>query len=307
MKRNVVPAKQINHAFKVGLACSLAFGFAAGQMAFGATPLGDPLVPLGDASEFSLLVTDGGINSSDSAFQNRDIGLAAAGFTYAQSGGGETNLQQPTDALINTGSTVGDHPANVTIVQNNSTNAFLAQAVTDATNESAILAALPSTMSLGNVTGGETVTLLSGENVVSVGNINLNQAALTLSAPAGATIIVNVSGTITLNGGSQGNGLRLAGGVTPNDVFFNILSTGNNVTTTGGGNAQDIQGSILDLKGDVELHPGEVDGQIIAKTFSSSSGALVSPVPVPEPSAWVMMLGGLGLLRCLQRVRRVLL
>jgi hypothetical protein len=37
MKRNVVPAKQINHAFKVGLACSLAFGFAAGQIAFGAT------------------------------------------------------------------------------------------------------------------------------------------------------------------------------------------------------------------------------------------------------------------------------
>jgi choice-of-anchor A domain-containing protein len=305
MKRNVVPAKQINHAFKVGLACSLAFGFAAGQMALGATPLGDPLVPLGDASEFSLLVTDGGINSSDSAFQNGDIGLAAAGFTYAQSGGGETNLQQPTDALINTGSTVGDHPSVVTIVQNSSTNAFLAQAVTDATSESNALAALTPTVTLGNVTTGETVTLSSGENVVSVGTINLNQAALTLSAPAGATIIVNVTGSITLNGGSQGNGLRLAGGVTPNDVFFNIIG-GGTVSTTGGGNAQDIQGSILDLQGDVELHPGEVDGQIIAKTFSSSSGALVSPMPVPEPSAWVMMLGGLGLLRCLQRVRRVL-
>src|SRR5215469_8113338 len=121
-------------AFRVGLACSVAFGFAAGQMAFAATPLGDPLVPLGDASGFTLLVTDGGINSSDSAFQNGDIGLAAAGFTYAQSGGGETNLQQPTNALINTGSTVGAHPSGVTIVQNSSTNAFLAQAVTDATN-----------------------------------------------------------------------------------------------------------------------------------------------------------------------------
>jgi len=192
----------------------------------------------------------------------------------------------------------------VTIVQNSSTNAFLAQAVTDATNESNALAALTPTVSLGNVTTGETVTLSSGENVVSVGTINLNQAALTLSAPAGATIIVNVTGSITLNGGSQGNGLRLAGGVTPNDVFFNIIG-GGAVTTTGGGNAQAIQGSVLDLLGDVELHPGEVDGQIIAKDFSSSSGALVSPPPVPEPSTWVLMLGGIGLSRCLQRVRRV--
>jgi choice-of-anchor A domain-containing protein len=200
---------------------------------------------------------------------------------------------------------VGAHPSVVTIVQNSSTNAFLAQAVTDATNESNALAALTPTVTLGNVTSGETVTLSSGENVVSVGNINLNQAALTLSAPAGATIIVNVSGTITLAGGSQGNGLRLAGGVTPNNVFFNILSSGSNVTTSGGGNAQAIQGTILDLQGSVGLHPAEVDGQIIAKDFSSSSGALVSPVPVPEPSAWVMMLGGLGLLLCLQRVRRV--
>ena len=30
--------KQVNRAFRVGLACSVAFGFAAGQMAFG-TPL----------------------------------------------------------------------------------------------------------------------------------------------------------------------------------------------------------------------------------------------------------------------------
>jgi len=67
VKTNIVPGKQLNRAFRVGLACSVAFGFAAGQMAFGA-PLGDPLVPLGDASGFTLLVTDGGINSSDSAF-----------------------------------------------------------------------------------------------------------------------------------------------------------------------------------------------------------------------------------------------
>jgi len=95
MKTNIVPGKQINRAFKLGLACSLAFAFAAGQTAFGTTPLGDPLVPLGGASGFSLLVTDGGINSSDSAFQNGDIGLAAAGFTYAQSGGGRPICSNP--------------------------------------------------------------------------------------------------------------------------------------------------------------------------------------------------------------------
>ena len=93
--------------------------------------------------------------------------------------------------------------------------------------------------------------------------------------------------------------------MTPNNVFFNIIG-GGTVTTTGVGAAEDIQGSILNLQGDVGLQPGEVVGQIITTKFSSSSGALISPVPVPEPSAWVMILGGLGLLRCLQRVRRVL-
>lgn len=306
MKSNIVAGDQITNVFKLGLACSIVFGFAAGRLAFGATPLGDPLVPLGNASAFSVLATNGRIQSSDTAFQNGEIGVAAAGFSYAQSGGGETNLQQPTSALINTGSSVGDHPSIVTIIQSASTNAFLAQAVTDATNESNALAALTPTLSLGNVTTGQTITLSSGQNVVSVGNINLNQAALTLSAPAGATIIVNASGTITLAGGNQGNGLRLTGGVTANDVFFNVLSSGSNVTTSGGGNAQNIQGSILDLKGMVNLSPAEVDGQIIAQSIQTSSGSLVLPVPVPESSTWVMMLGcGLGLLRCLQRVRRV--
>ena len=280
--------KQTSPVFSLGIACLLAAGAVAGSSALGS------VIDLGAASGFSVLATDGNLSSSDSAFQNGNIGVAAAGFSYTQSGGGQTNTQQPITAFINSGSTVGDHPTSVTVDQSH--NAFLQQAVSDATHASNILGARAATDVLGNISTATTITKSAGNYVLSISNINLNQSALTLDAPAGSTFVINVSGSITLNGGSQGGGLRLAGGVTSNDVIYNIIG-GGTVSTTGGGNAQDIQGTILDLGGSVQLHPGEVDGQIIAKDFTSSSGALVSPLnAVPEANAGMVLAPIVGLI-----------
>ena len=234
------------------------------------------LFDLGDASGFSALAIDGNVSSSDSAFESGYIGVAAAGFQYTQSGGAETNMQQATTAFIHSGSWSGDHPYNVAI--NQSSDAFLQQAAVDASNASHTLASLAPTQFLGNVTQSTTVReTTAGSYVFDLMNINLNQASLTFKAPAGSTIVVNVLGSVSLNGGNQGNGLRLKGGITANDVIYNIVN-GGSVTTTGGGNSEVVQGSILDVKGGVELHPGEVDGQVIGKYVSTSSGcAVISP------------------------------
>jgi len=139
-----------------------------------------------------------------------------------------------------------------------------------------------------------------GHYVLSISSINLNQSALTLSAPAGSTFVLNISGNITLNGGGQGHGLILAGGLTSNDVVYNLTSANANLTTSGGGNAQQINGIVLatGANASVNLHPGQINGEVIARTFTSSSGALVNapPVVVPEVTPSSVIFGFLGLI-----------
>lgn len=267
------------------------------------------VVDLGDASGFAVLATDGNLTSSDSAFQG-NIGVAASGFSYSQAGGSETDLQQPITAYINSGSTVGTVPPAVTV--NQSSDAFLAQAVSDAKTASTNLANLTSTGNLGNITSAQTVTESAvGNYVFSVGTINLSQAALTLSAPAGSTFVLNIYNGVTLNGaGLPGTGILVSGGLSSRDVVFNVLN-GGSVSTTGIGSSQDIQGTILALGGAVSLDSAEVDGQVIAESFSSGRVTNVSPGPlnaIPEYNAGFVLaaLSPLMLLITPSRIRRTL-
>ena len=65
------------------------------------------------------------------------------------------------------------------------------------------------------------------------------------------------------------------------------------MNTTGGGNAQTIEGIVLatGANASVNLHPGAVDGEVVATTFTSSSGAAVQGfTTIPDPSsAWVLL------------------
>lgn len=161
-----------------------------------------------------------------------------------------------------------------------------------------MLASLAPTQTLGNINSAMNITEATvGHYVLSISSINLNQSALTLSAPAGSTFVLNISGNITLNGGSQGNGLLLGGGLTSNDVVYNLTGANSNLTTSGGGNAQQINGIVLatGTGASVNLHPGQINGEVIATTFTTSSGALVfSTVPEVTPSS--VIFGFLGLL-----------
>jgi hypothetical protein len=248
------------------------------------------VVDLGAAAGFSVLTYNTN-NTSDSAFQDGPIGVVNG--DWKQSGGGQTNTQQPTNVYLSPGHT-NSGPNVLTTVYD---AALLNSAWTDATNASAMLASLTPTQTLGAITTGQTITESAvGHYVLSISSINLNQSALTLSAPAGSTFVLNISGNITLAGGSQGNGLLLAGGLTPGDVVYNLTGANSNLTTSGGGNAQGIYGIVLATgsNASVNLHPGAIIGEVIATTFTSSSGALVTAVPEVTPSS--VIFGFLGLL-----------
>ena len=91
------------------------------------------------------------------------------------------------------------------------------------------------------------------------------------------------------------------------DVVFNITGNGNGSTSHGLNDESVLSGILLAPNSDVALTPGKIVGELIGGgSIDLASGAEVV-TPVPEPSTWVMLLGGLGLglLRCVQRVRRV--
>jgi Putative Ice-binding-like adhesive domain len=245
------------------------------------------VVDLGHAAGFSVL-TYNSSNVSDSAFNGGPIGVVNGNWT--QSGGGETDLQQPTTVYLSPGFS-NNGPSVETTVFN---SALLNSAWTDAVNASAMLASLAPTQTFGAITSSMTISESAvGHYVFSISSINLNQSALTLSAPAGSTFVLDISGNITLDGGSQGNGILLAGGLKSSDVFINLTGADSSLTTTGGGNAQQIFGTVLatGINASVNLHPGQINGEVIARTLTTSSGALVA---VPEVAPSPLILGFIG-------------
>jgi hypothetical protein len=247
------------------------------------------VVDLGDAAGFSVLTYNSN-NTSDSAFQGGPIGVVNGDWT--QSGGAQTNTQQPTQVILSPGHTNNGPAVETTVFD----AARLNSAWTDATNASAMLASLTPTQTLGAITSGQTISESSvGHYVFNISSINLNQSALTLSAPSGSSFVLNISGNITLNGGSQGNGILLSGGLTSSDVFINLTGASSSLTTSGGGNAQQIFGTVLatGVDASINLHPGQINGEIIARTLTTSSGAL-GVVPEVTPSS--VIFGFLGLI-----------
>jgi Putative Ice-binding-like adhesive domain len=245
------------------------------------------VVDLKSAAGWSVLTYNSN-NTSDSAFNGGPIGVVNGNWT--QSGGGTTNTQQPTTVYLSPGFTNNGPNVLKTVYDAAKLNA----AWNDAVNASAMLASLAPTQTFGAITSAMTISeATKGDYVFNISSINLNQSALTLSAPAGSQFVLNISGNITLNGGSQGNGILLAGGLNSSDVFINLTGTDSNLTTSGGGNAQQIFGTVIatGLNASVNLHPGQINGEIIARTLTTSSGAL----EVPEVTPSSVIFGFIGL------------
>jgi hypothetical protein len=205
----------------------------------GATPGRADFVGLGSAGQFAVLGIDSNVSFNGPGVINGDIGLTS-GSTFNFASPAKLNGTFFQDAGV-TGSISGVTFSGAIVTTN------LSQAVTDAQNAAASAAAQTATGSVpGNViTDNTTFNGSPGQNVLNVNGITLNNGNFTIHGSASDSFVINVAGNITVNGGANSS-ILLSGGVTPNNVLFNVTGTGHNVTFTGGGT---LNGRFLDLGG----------------------------------------------------------
>src|SRR5437667_8267994 len=154
-----------------------------------------------------ICIADSGKRSiTGSEFVTGNIRLSA-GATFSKSGSG----------------TVGG------VLQNQN----LSQQVTDALAAAAAATALPCTQTIGNLSSVQTIVGNGGLNVICVTNVTLSGGKkVFLMGGASDQLVVNVTGRWAVSGGSQ---IRVAGGLQPNAVLYNIIGTGGQVAFSGGG------------------------------------------------------------------------
>jgi choice-of-anchor A domain-containing protein len=143
-------------------------------------------------------------------------------------------------------------------------------------------------------------------NVTGAQLANAAGAGLFINAPAGATVIVNVSGATD---SMSSMGISLSGGVDKQHVLYNFYQASSLTINSIG-----VLGTILAPNANVNFAGGNIDGTMIAKNLSGSGeshwypflGNLPPITPIPEPSTIALAgLGTLGLAFAGWRKRRV--
>ena len=104
-------------------------------------------------------------------------------------------------------------------------NADLSAEISATYAKAASAARLPCTQSFPKLDGKSVTAIagVAGVNVICVRDVNLSGKQVTLFGPAGASFIINVTGNFVLTGGGHGPQIRVAGGVQPKDVLYNII------------------------------------------------------------------------------------
>ena len=216
-----------------------------------------------------------------------NVGVAASGYIDNQTGSAingsvyESAAGQYTGAG---GSLSGSTIINATLLASNNTGA--ATAASDAS-------ALTATQTFSGISATTTITGVAGLNVIDVnGNINLDNATLTLSGPKSAYFIINVAGGISLTGTTS---LLVAGGVHNSDVLYNLTLASSQLITNSA-SPTTLHGIFLadGASSEIYLHDFNLDGELIGHniTLGSSSQVTQSGV-VPEPSSLLLFSSGI--------------
>jgi hypothetical protein len=256
-------------------------------------------ISLGAASPYALFQLGGGgnFNTSDATVQGDvafgpgnygvtlgNLGINGNVFDSGNRAITPANLHSFTDVPLGQNPIIGPFTGTVTH------NVDLAQAVLDAQNASAAAAGLPVDFNLGNLTSGQTINLNSvspmtpGVYVINTTTLALQSGVvLTLNGAGiapGSQVIINVSGSFTLNGGQ----IVGAGGLDASHILVNDTGT-QGASITGSGI---LQGSFLGPRVNAQFNnnAAAVFGQVIVQSVQFSSHFRVfGELFIPEPSS----------------------
>jgi Ice-binding-like len=230
-------------------------------------------------------------NASSAGYINGNVGIAGKG-NISDSG-------TPITGNVYVGSSASVNPnvaANVSgsVIQTAASQTLLTQAAADAASASAAASALSGT-AIANITTGGTFAYAPG--VYDLSQINLSGVTLTLNGTAGQYYVFNISDSLTLSSAS----IVLSGGLTADNVLFNITRVGGTGLGMSGGLAteSELYGIVLADYSQVQETPGLVVGEIISgDNVSIASGAQVQGIPnIPDAgSSLLLMSFALGFL-----------
>ncbi len=264
----------------------------------------DNLIVGGNASNSGTLFNGGLLVNGDVNWASPSItGRVAVNGNATFTGGG--SLAGPV-SVVGTYTAPGYFPPNTSNVPTPLPFDFFA-VKSYLTSESAYLATLPvggtTTISFNQVhlqASNPLATYVSFD-VTGAEMAGAAGAGLYIDAPAGATVVVNVSGAVD---SMMNMGIFLSGGVDREHVLYNFYEA-TSLTLSGIG----IEGSILASLADVNFANGNINGTLIANNLTGGGEShlhlfqgTLPVVPVPEPST--LVLAALGLVAVMGMARR---
>jgi hypothetical protein len=253
--------------------------------------LGNSVVSVGSGAVLSGSGTVGGtVNATDATINGSGLTLGATTLN------GASNLSGYNIASSVTVSTGSTSLTGTTTASNNGTLSVTAGATL---NNSGVI---NGKLSVGGV--------LEGSGVVN-GDLSLDSSAqLTLDVSGTVAGIsfdqIKVNGNVTLAGTLD---LSKLSGLTLGSTIALIDNTGTNTTTGGFFTTIVTSGSTYTISASTGSYTFNVGGTDYSLNYASNAdgGALNNDVTlsvVPEPSVWAMLLGGIGSLISIQRLRR---
>jgi hypothetical protein len=164
-----------------------------------------------------------------------------------------------------------------------------------------------------NLTSGATINITSGHLVggtyyFNVGSVNLSGSPVTINGSAGQSVVFNDTSNLNINGG-----ISLSGGLTSDEVLFNVVGGKSLQTST---NGAPVSGIFLDPLGTIQITHTTVNGRVFGGDSSDmqivSGDTINGPqgtnpqVTTPEPPAIALFaLGMSGLLAVSAVARKV--
>jgi len=142
------------------------------------------------------------------------------------------------------------------------------------------------------ISGATTIKAVGPQTVVDVGTggINLNNANLTIHGAAGDQVIIRVAGGMNMVGTSS---VKLTGGITANDVFFDFTGSKDAINTKVG----DMLNGVYIAPNDAMTLDGTFNGEIIGgENITLMSGITINGITAPTPEPSSLFLLGTGLL-----------